>query len=885
MEIFKVENLSFAYPEREENAIDNISFSVYPGELITICGPSGCGKSTLLRHFKTVLTPHGKREGRIVFRQTSLDETAAEFQSREIGFVGQSPDNQLVTDKVWHELAFGLESLGVDSDTIRRKTAEAAEFFGIQPIFEKNVSELSGGQKQLLNLASVLVTKPSVVVLDEPTAQLDPIAASEFISMLVKINRELGITVIITEHRLEEVIPVSSRLIAMEGGRIICDDVPRKAAELLKDGGMFVAMPAPMRIWSALSDGGDCPLTVGEGRVWLEGYALNHTPTPLKREYTKDVGETAVEVKNAWFRYDKNGEDILKGVSFKAEKGRLLAIIGGNGAGKTTLLSLLCGINFPYRGKVIINGENIREVKNLSGNIVGAVPQNPEALFVKKTLQEDLTEMLDGKKLSAAEKAGAVAAVMKLCGIEGLCLRHPFDLSGGERQKAALAKVLLCDPQILLLDEPTKGLDADFKHTFAAILKALCLKGKTIIMVSHDIEFCAEYADSCVMLFNGSAAAEGRPSDFFAENMFYTTSASRMAGGIVKGAVTVNDVITAFGGKAEEIKPIDMPPVANLKLPYRQEQSPVPSKRGKMSLGRKILISMAVAFFAVSAGLSLGLINTPVNALLGIRPEYILLVISVILLGMAFVKKPDYKTYDTPPAKKRQLKKRTIAAAAMILLAIPVTVFVGVYYLDDKKYLFISLLVMLECMLPFFMIFEGRKPMARELVIISALCGLAVAGRAAFYMFPQFKPVLALVIISGVAFGGETGFLVGAVTMLVSNMFFQQGPWTPWQMFAMGIIGFLSGILFRKGFLWRDRISLSIFGFLSAVIIYGGIMNPSSAIIAGTELNRYVLASYYAVGLPMDIVHGLATAVFLFIGAEPMLDRLDRVKVKYGLAE
>ncbi|WP_124098549.1 ATP-binding cassette domain-containing protein [Ruminococcus sp. Marseille-P6503] len=884
MEIFKVEDLSFAYPESDVNAIENVSFSVFSGEFMTLCGPSGCGKSTLLRHFKTVLSPHGRRSGRVLFKEAVLNDITADVQSSEIGFVGQSPDDQIVTDKVWHELAFGLESLGLDSDTIRRKTAETAAFFGIQSWFEKNVSELSGGQKQLLNLASVLVMKPSVLILDEPTAQLDPIAASEFISVLVKVNRELGITVIITEHRLEEIIPVSDRLLAMDKGRIICDGTPDKTAEFLKSSGMFAAMPAPMRIWSALPDNETCPLTVGEGRVWLESYSLSHTPEPLKREYISSGGETVLDAENIWFRYDRDGEDILKGVSVKAEKGELLAVIGGNGTGKTTLLSVLSGANRPYRGHVKVKGKKFEELGNLCGKVIGAVPQNPSALFVKKTLHDDLSEMLDGKKTAPSDKSKAVTAVMRLCGIEKLALRHPYDLSGGERQKAALAKVLLADPEILLLDEPTKGLDAEFKKTFAAILRELCLRGRTVIMVSHDIEFCAEYADRCVMLFNGAAGAEGRPSEFFAENMFYTTAASRMAGGIVGGAVTVDDVISAFGGQTEEPASIDTS-FLDGKIPEVESLRRNEPEKIKAPLKRRIFGFSGLAVIAAAICLSFGLIKAP-ETLYGVNFEYILLILSAVLFAAAFWKRFDRRTYEIQTEiKKRRIKKRTAAAAAMILLAVPLTVFIGVYYLGDKKYLFISLLVMLECMLPFFMIFEGRKPQARELVIISVLCALGVAGRAAFYMLPQFKPVLALVIISGVSFGGETGFLVGAVTMLVSNMFFQQGPWTPWQMFAMGIIGFLSGIIFRKGFLRRDRISLCIFGMLSAVIIYGGIMNPSAAITAGIKLNRSALLSYYAAGLPLDVVHGLATAVFLFIGAEPMLDKLDRVKVKYGLIE
>ena len=234
---------------------------------------------------------------------------------------------------------------------------------------------------------------------------------------------------------------------------------------------------------------------------------------------------------------------------------------------------------------------------------------------------------------------------------------------------------------------------------------------------------------------------------------------------------------------------------------------------------------------------------------------------------------------------KRELSKRTLAATVLILLLIPVTLFVGEMYLAGRKYLFISLLIMLEMMLPFFLVFESRKPQARELVIIAVLCAIGVAGRAAFFMLPEFKPVWAVTIIAGVAFGGETGFLVGAMTMLASNVLFSQGPWTPWQMFAMGIIGFLAGVMFRKGLLRRSRLSLCIFGALSCIVIYGGIMNPASAILYVQELTWQKMLPYFISGFPIDCVHAAATWIFLWFAAEPMLEKLDRMKVKYGLVE
>jgi len=238
------------------------------------------------------------------------------------------------------------------------------------------------------------------------------------------------------------------------------------------------------------------------------------------------------------------------------------------------------------------------------------------------------------------------------------------------------------------------------------------------------------------------------------------------------------------------------------------------------------------------------------------------------------------------PAKQRKLSRRTMVATVLILLFIPLTIFAGVMYLGNQHYNITAFLVLLECMLPFFLVFESRKPKARELVTIAVLCAIGVAGRSAFFMLPQFKPVLALVIISGVALGGETGFLVGAVTMMVSNILFSQGPWMPWQMFSMGIIGFLAGILFRKGLLRRSRGSLATFGAFAAVIIYGGIMNPAAALMYNSQsINLQMLMAYYVSGLPMDLIHAAATVIFIFLAAEPMLEKLDRIKVKYGLVE
>ena len=455
MALFTVENLTFSYPGQTARAIDSLSLTVPEGAFLVLCGPSGCGKSTLLRQLKPALAPHGTRQGRILFRDTPLDRVDQRTLAARIGFVQQSPENQIVTDKVWHELAFGLESLGVDTPTIRRRVAEMAAFFGIEDWFYRDVSQLSGGQKQLLNLASVMAMQPDVLILDEPTSQLDPIAASDFLATLGKINRELGTTILLTEHRLEEAFPLATSVAVMDRGRLLCTGTPDQVGRQLRDAGhaMFLAMPTAMRVWAAVENGAACPVTVREGRDWLTGYAASHPlqELPAESRYAYPE-ETAIQAEGLWFKYEKDLPDVVKGLSLTVKKGEFLALLGGNGTGKTTSLKLLAGLLTPYRGEVRTNGS------------VGVLPQNPQALFVKKTVREDLFEILKGRKLSQPDKDAAVARIVQLCRLEELLDRHPYDLSGGEQQRAALAKVLLLDPDVLLMDEPTKGLDAEFKH-------------------------------------------------------------------------------------------------------------------------------------------------------------------------------------------------------------------------------------------------------------------------------------------------------------------------------------------------------------------------------------------------------------------------------------
>lgn len=548
MALFEIKDLRFAYLTKPDKPVlENINLSIEKGEYITVCGKSGSGKTTLLKHFKSVLTPHGNHKGEILFRGKALEEADLREQSSKIGYVMQNPDNQIVTDKVWHELAFGLESLGCDQKTIRLRVAEMASYFGIQSWFHKSVADLSGGQKQLLNLASIMAMQPEVLILDEPTSQLDPIAATDFLNTVRKINLELGTTIVITEHRLEDILHASDRVIVMDDGKIIADDEPHKIGEMLKEEGndMFAAMPSPVQIFYGAGGSGSCPLTVREGRDWLTNHFKDKSikvKSIPEKIIEKDDKNPALSVKEVWFRYKKDLPDILKGVSFDVPKASLFAIVGGNGTGKSTTLKSITNICKPYRGKIIIDGKRIEKYTDnelFNGNMA-MLPQDPQSLFVKKAVREDLEEMLKGTR---EEKESQVLKVAETCEIKDLLESHPYDLSGGEQQRAALAKVLLTSPKLLLLDEPTKGIDSFFKLKFAEILKKLQSQGVTILMVTHDVEFCAKYADYVSMFFDGDIITTNTPDRFFSANSFYTTAANRMSRHIFDNATTNEEVI------------------------------------------------------------------------------------------------------------------------------------------------------------------------------------------------------------------------------------------------------------------------------------------------------------------------------------------------------
>lgn len=619
MAYVELKNVSFIYNGETEPALCHTDISLERGEILLLVGSSGCGKTTLLRLLKPQLRPEGRTFGQILLDgrditngiythfssalshpNTPEHPSSPSSSAMEIGYVSQNPEDQAVTDTVAHELAFGLESAGMEPGAIRRRIGEICGFFGLGELYGKKMSELSGGEVQLVELAAAMAGDPKLLLLDEPTSQLDPIAAGEFLSALRRLNEELGVTIIIAEHRLEDILPMADKVAVMtSSGNISFFGTPRRLSAMMIDNtaespeGLYAvrsAMPSAVRIYADLESAKDvtqkhkdpqqtenCPLTVREGQKFIEKNFLfsnieNTTeanfPEQFKKNKKRDTDnawrDTAIDLRNVCFRYDRDLPDVLYGLDLSIREGEIFGIIGGNGAGKTTLMGVIAGLDKPYRGKRHVNGRT------------ACLPQDPRMIFTCDTVAEDLIaaarigvgsgedknkspdhstagNVIKGKaddKVNAPDDlliANAVMAAVKKFGIGRLARRHPYDLSGGERQKAALAKLLLTGAEILLLDEPTSGLDAKSKHMLGDLLRRLCAAGETVVIVTHDVEFAAAYTDRCGMLFDGKMTSVAETRTFFSENKYYTTAAARIARPFrdITGidALTVDDVV------------------------------------------------------------------------------------------------------------------------------------------------------------------------------------------------------------------------------------------------------------------------------------------------------------------------------------------------------
>lgn len=528
MEILSCENVAFKYIESTDYAISDCTFSVKKGEKIMLCGASGSGKSTLLRLLKRELSPRGELSGNITLMGKDRSELSDRESAEKIGFVMQSPDSQTVCDKVSAELAFGLESFGVKSGEIQSRVGEMAAFFGIEPLYDRDISTLSGGQKQLVALCSVMATDPDILLLDEPTAQLDPVAARELLGILDRLNKEMGVTIIIVEHDPEELFDSCDKILYLAKGKTEFFGTPALTAKYFVENALEGFLPETAKAFARLCD--DLPLNVRQGRAKLEKLGVTDIPKQAVND-TERAEPYALQCKNLWQRYEKNSPDILKGCDLGIRKGECYGLLGSNGGGKSTLLRVICGLCKPYMGTVSLFGKKQKAYKNgsLFREMLAFLPQEPVTMFVKESVREDL--------LQSGDKA-AVENVSQRMGIEHLLDRHPWDLSGGEIQKCAFAKILLADPKIIVLDECTKGMDSFAKKALGDVLASLKGEGRTILLVTHDLEFAAQYCDRCGLLFDGKIVAEDNAVEFFSHNRFYTTAAARLTRGFFSGAVT-----------------------------------------------------------------------------------------------------------------------------------------------------------------------------------------------------------------------------------------------------------------------------------------------------------------------------------------------------------
>ena len=985
MKIIELKKLSFRYSGEDKEVLSDIDLAIEEGGFYVICGASGSGKSTLLRQLKTSLQPVGQRSGRILYYGRDLEEVSQYTQSAKIGFVFQNPDTQIVTDKVWHELAFGLESIGMPQDMIRVRVAEMASYFGIQNWFYQSTDTLSGGQKQLLNLASVMVMHPKVLLLDEPVSQLDPIAAADFMATVHKLHAEFGITVIMAEHSLEEVAAYVDEVIFMKEGRLIAKGKMEELGNILEthDPSMEEILTVPMQIArgyeklqkkkedAAFTTNDRIPYTVALGQKWMaqrfplakqeeikgfpfikqeetEKFAFakqeeaqrflgakqeeagrfpgakqeeagrvtsvkqkEKKPLPAKdpkkqNRVKRSLGYKkifhAIQCTELCYHYPQADVDVVDHLSFFVDEGSIFALMGGNGSGKTTTLHLLGGLLKPQKGTIEFFGKALAKYKEkeLRNGILGVLPQDPTTLFVRKTVEEDLYEVLEEqnqiKTFFGETRQEIWQNVIALLGIEDLLKKHPYDLSGGEQQKAALAKVLLRQPAILLLDEPTKGLDAGSKKRLGELLVGLSQKKVTILMVSHDIEFCAKYATKAGLFFDGNIASMQDTKEFFVENHFYTTAANRMCRNYFPDVVTVQDAIRVCAdrdiedcnefvlkaveqekavqeknnqNKAEQGK-IEQEKVQQNKMQQDKEEQ----KKDEQSKNEQEKAKQDQA-----EGLSAGNINDKKNE----------------ISGKASVQNSDgdavtERTTTERIATERENSKHSVDTKQILsvvlteLIGIPLCIAIGFFFFGDRKYLFISMMTAVLSCIPFWTSLSRGKYSAKKVVLIAVLVAIATAGRSVFFMFPGIKPMAAVVIVTGISLGAEAGFLTGSLTMLLSNMLFGQGPWTPWQMFSMGLIGLLAGLLATAGKeRMEKRSSLCLLGLISPLVIYGGIMNFASLLMMSYTINKESIIAIYLSGIPMDMLHAVSTVVFLAVGGKPMLEKIERVKKKHGI--
>lgn len=486
MAYIEAKNLTFSYPDCSENALENVNLRINRGEFVLLMGRSGSGKSTLLRLLKKEIAPYGNIKGSI------------ESDFTNSAFVVQDTDNSFVSENVRGELVFALENQKMKNDEIAVKLGETASFFNLADLLDKKILDLSGGERATVAVASAMISSPELLILDEPLSQLDPKASYQLISLLKRVNDELGTTVVLASHISDGLVDLCDKMVVLDNGKIFSQGC---AKELAENDNLLPFFP----VYTSLFD--SRPLTVKEA-VLLGGSFTEKTP------FSKDFREKALELKNIVFAYGKNERDILDRLSLTVFKGSVHSIIGANGSGKTTLLKVIAGIKKQYSGKVKLNGK------------VAYLPQNPRYLFTKDTVSEEIGEN-SAKALFPDNYEN----------------RHPYDLSGGEMQKLAVAILLQQDFDIILMDEPVKSLDYFNKQEIKNIIEELTNKGKTVLMVTHDLDFAGEISDFVSFLSDGIITITGDRRQVFSSLDFYTTQIRRVTKSYLSSAVALEDIV------------------------------------------------------------------------------------------------------------------------------------------------------------------------------------------------------------------------------------------------------------------------------------------------------------------------------------------------------
>jgi energy-coupling factor transport system ATP-binding protein len=544
--LFEIENLTYFYPDSRLPALRNINLSLEKEEFLLVVGGSGSGKSTLARLLAGLVPDYygGRICGRVLFQGKSLQEGRRSLGT-QVGIVFQDPEKQLVLTSVEAEIAFGLENLGLPQQEMLRRVAEVMSFLNLSPLKEEFTANLSGGQKQKVALASVLAMKPRVLILDEPTSQLDPAAADEFLYLVERLNREMGYTVVMIEQRLDRCFHLADRVAFMDRGEIMHTGTAAEAARWQVQHSLPF-MPPVSRFF--VSIGSEVvPLTVKDGRRELEKYFA--APAPATGIYDRQIedpgrwseGKTAVlEVEDAWFAYE-NGREALKGANLTVAGGDFLVILGENAAGKSTLLKLIAGILKPGRGRLTILGEDTRRSNPASmARKIGYLSQNPNDYLFEDTVEEEIRFTLNN--LGRADQ-GMVDGILEKLDLTGVRGANPRDLSGGERQRVAMASVLVAGPELLLLDEPTRGMDYSLKNELGTLLQEQNQQGLTTVLVTHDVEFAAEYARQVAVMFDGRIVAAGSKYQVLAGSAFYSPQIARLFNDIADNVLTVGDAL------------------------------------------------------------------------------------------------------------------------------------------------------------------------------------------------------------------------------------------------------------------------------------------------------------------------------------------------------